>query len=267
VANSDHLERLAEGAPAWNAWRSEQPRVHPDLRQAHLAEANLRGYDLHDTDLRGASLLGAKVERADLRGADLSDCDLRFLEWRRARLSGAKLRDAKGADDALIAAAARVDWRDRIPRENLGRVAIVLAVAALAWALAARTYPDGLSAHGGSPAIDLAATMSEAGLTQWTVEGVAISGGLMRLRLSADEIHDDAYLSTLRAACRALKGRSIAPPVERIEVLQTDGKAGWLFEQTSHCPDVLRTSGVRLAAVVAPVSRPIRPKPGSDDAR
>ena len=267
MANPDHLERLANGVISWNAWRSEHPRVRPDLRQAHLAEVNLRGYDLRDADLRSASLLGAKVERADLRRADLSECDLRFCEWRRARLSGAKLRDAKGADDAMVKAAARVDWRDRIPRETLERTAIVLAVAALAWVLAASTYPDGLSAHGASPAIDLAATMSEAGLTQWTVEGVAISGGLMRLRLSVDEIHDEAYLSTLRAACRALEGRSVIPPVERIEVLQADGGAGWLFEQTSHCPDVLRSPAERLASIVAPVSRPIRPKPGSSDAR
>ena len=267
MANPDHLQRLMDGALAWNAWRSEHPRVRPDLRQSHLTEANLSGYDLHAADLRGSSLLAANVSGADLRGADLSECDLRFCEWRRARLSGAKLRGAGGADNSMIAAAARADWRDRFPPAQVARFAVVAAVAVVAWAISEHAYSDGVSVEAASPAIELAAVMSEAGLTEWAVEGVAISGGLMRLRLSVDEMTDEAYFATLRAACRTLEERTVAPPVERIEVLRRDGEAGWLFEQTGRCRDVLSVPPERLAAAVGVVSRPIRQRPSPDDAR
>ena len=55
-----------------------------DLRDANLSGANLRGADLRDANLRGADLSGADLSDADLRDADLSGADLR----------GANLSDA-----------------------------------------------------------------------------------------------------------------------------------------------------------------------------
>ena len=106
--------------------------------------------------------------------------------------------------------------------------------------------------------------MSQAGLTDWAVEGVAISGGLMRLRLNAEEISQDAYLETLRAACREVDSRTLTPPVRRIEILQQDGNVGWLFDDTQRCKDVLDAPSDRLSLVAAATSLPIRPKPSPD---
>ena len=262
VANRDHLEILTNGALEWNTWRRGHPRVRPDLRQAHLVEANLRGCNLRGVDFRGASLLAANVERADLRGADLSECDLRFCEWRGARLNGAKLREATGADSKMLAAAARPDWRAALPPPRAMQTGAALAALALAWAFAEGGWPESADEENPPPpGIELAAAMSEPGLTGWAIEGVAISGGLMRLRLNTDEMTEQAYLATLAAACRALDRRALAPAVERIEVLSRGGDAGWVFEQAARCRDVLDATPERLAVTVAASSRPVRPKP------
>lgn len=48
MANSDHVALLKKSVEAWNDWRSEKPRVRPDL-----IGADLRGANLTDVDLRG----------------------------------------------------------------------------------------------------------------------------------------------------------------------------------------------------------------------
>ena len=71
-----------------------------DLRGAELYDANLRGANLRDADLYDAELRGANLRDADLRGADLYDADLRGADLRGADLRDANLRDAdlRGAD-------------------------------------------------------------------------------------------------------------------------------------------------------------------------
>ncbi|NIY47308.1 pentapeptide repeat-containing protein [Cedecea colo] len=58
------------------------------------SRANLRYYDLSDTNLRGANLSGADLSGANLSGADLSGANLRGANLRGANLRGANLRDA-----------------------------------------------------------------------------------------------------------------------------------------------------------------------------
>ena len=98
MASPEHLERLAGGRQAWNAWR-ESTRVSPDLRAARLVGRNLAGYDLRGADLRGSLLVEAQMRGARLDGADLSKAVARFAMLSRARLSGAILKetDLRGA--------------------------------------------------------------------------------------------------------------------------------------------------------------------------
>jgi uncharacterized protein YjbI with pentapeptide repeats len=109
MANSRHLEILAQGISVWNRWRDEHPEIIPDLTKADLGGADLHGVNLHRADLSMADLAGvnfsggdltrADFRQADLSGADLSGADLRrasFIEanLHRANLTGANLSEA-----------------------------------------------------------------------------------------------------------------------------------------------------------------------------
>jgi len=64
MANDEQV--LKKGVAAWNAWRDENPNIHPDLSEAYLSEANLGGADLQaailiDTDFSGADLTGCRI--------------------------------------------------------------------------------------------------------------------------------------------------------------------------------------------------------------
>lgn len=103
MADSDHLDRLRRGVPAWNAWRADHPDARVDLGRAVLTGiTNPPGRVLHKgdvTDLRGIDLAGAELDRAvldftDLRGADLRGTVLSRTNLRHARLDGARLQGA-----------------------------------------------------------------------------------------------------------------------------------------------------------------------------
>jgi uncharacterized protein YjbI with pentapeptide repeats len=95
MANEEHLSILKSGVSAWNKWRSEHPEIIPDLREADLYEAYLRGTNLNGANLSRANLVETNLSGADLSGANLSGADL--VE---ANLSGADLvgADLVGAD-------------------------------------------------------------------------------------------------------------------------------------------------------------------------
>ena len=63
--------------------------------RAYLREANLRGADLSETDLRRAKLCRANLRRADLRRVNFSETDLRRASLNEADLRRADLRRAK----------------------------------------------------------------------------------------------------------------------------------------------------------------------------
>ena len=87
MANQKHLDILAKGVKAWNAWRWENRDVYPSLGHTDLSGANLRCANLSDADLLDANLSGMDLRSADLRGADLSRANL----GGRANLVGANL--------------------------------------------------------------------------------------------------------------------------------------------------------------------------------
>ena len=127
MTNSEHVEILRQGPRIWNAWRSENPSVVPDLsgislsigdRQmgpinggpinlsraqlcdasfyfATLIRADMRGADLTNADLRGARLEGVDLTGAELSGAQLDSADLAGANLKTTNLCGASLADVR----------------------------------------------------------------------------------------------------------------------------------------------------------------------------
>lgn len=120
MADEEHLNIIRQGPNAWNAWRSANPKIQPDLTGVSLSgrqlgnlrlarvdlslstlkKTNLRGSDFWRTDLNLADLTGANLSRsyfghAHLHTANLSDTDLSSTRFVGADLSGANLSHSK----------------------------------------------------------------------------------------------------------------------------------------------------------------------------
>jgi len=99
MSNNELVELIKRGAQVWNAWRTVNPRIQPDLSgevfsQANLVGANLTNADLSGADLRRAHLWGPNLGGANLTKANLRDADLSGANLSGANLSGADLRRA-----------------------------------------------------------------------------------------------------------------------------------------------------------------------------
>lgn len=99
MANEQHVEIFQQGVAAWNAWRVENPRLIPDLRELEMPGAELDGVDLSralliDANLKGARLVRAVLDKAILGAADLSDADLTGAGMTGVELHGALLEGA-----------------------------------------------------------------------------------------------------------------------------------------------------------------------------
>ena len=101
MANREHIALLNKGSAPWNQWRRAHPDIVPDLRVAHLRQANLCDMDLSGAILSIAILCGADLTRVNLRGADLSSANLEKAILRGADLQGADLRGTKFTDSDL----------------------------------------------------------------------------------------------------------------------------------------------------------------------
>jgi uncharacterized protein YjbI with pentapeptide repeats len=92
--DSSHIEILRRGPRAWNAWRSENPEVVPNLSgltlsvgQRQMGPINGGPINLASTRLRHASLRFATLTGADLTSADLWDADLSDARLDRVNLA------------------------------------------------------------------------------------------------------------------------------------------------------------------------------------
>jgi uncharacterized protein YjbI with pentapeptide repeats len=104
MANAEHVAKLRQGVPAWNAWRKENWDLVVDLAGADLARldlnfislspAKMSGANLRGASLSGASLSGASLHEANLREAILTGADLHQANLIHAMLEDADLRDA-----------------------------------------------------------------------------------------------------------------------------------------------------------------------------
>ena len=102
--DQEHAKILARGAVAWNAWRQDNPGIHPDLSGVDLSEEDASGFNFSETNLREADLYQANLEGtnlklADLRGADLSAARLIGADLYKCDFTGAFLTasDLSGA--------------------------------------------------------------------------------------------------------------------------------------------------------------------------
>ena len=94
MANQEHLDILAKGVEAWNAWRRRNPNTLCELSDSNLSRAVLSRANLGLVRLRGATLSEATLTGSDLTAADLGGADLRGAHLRNANLTGANLTGA-----------------------------------------------------------------------------------------------------------------------------------------------------------------------------
>ena len=96
MAKEEHLKILKKGVETWNQWRTENRLLGlmPDLMEADLKRADLRGARLGTANLIGADLRGAEFVAAMFLNANLSGADLSGAFGLNANLSGADLSGA-----------------------------------------------------------------------------------------------------------------------------------------------------------------------------
>ncbi len=101
MSNPVHVEILMQGVEVWNAWRKQNPSVHPDLSGIGLEgrigieppRGNLSLADFCNTDLTGAKLYNLNISGANLRNVKAQNADFRLSNFRRSKMDGADLRN------------------------------------------------------------------------------------------------------------------------------------------------------------------------------
>lgn len=139
MANPEHFAKLKEGVEAWNQWRTVNPDIAPDLREAdlsgitlyeaNLSKANLIEACLTDANLNEASMNQARLGGANLEGARLFKTQLRKSDLTRAKLNGADLTEANLDSACLLEA--------ELERSNLSWAHLNGADLSRAWLLGA----------------------------------------------------------------------------------------------------------------------------------
>jgi uncharacterized protein YjbI with pentapeptide repeats len=104
MTTQESIELLRQGVPAWNKWRQEHPRAHPQFILADLSDDIEEGLSLHGADLHFVHFDMALLQGIDLSRADLRGSHLKWTNLLTANLSGANLQGAvlSGADLALV---------------------------------------------------------------------------------------------------------------------------------------------------------------------
>lgn len=99
MANPEHVEILEKGVEAWNRWRSENPKIIPDLSgnfydEAYLPDINFIRVNLSGANLFRAILLDAKFDFADLSNTVMSASIFERARFFRTNLINANLVEA-----------------------------------------------------------------------------------------------------------------------------------------------------------------------------
>jgi hypothetical protein len=104
MANKHHVSILQKGVQEWNAWRTENPDIKPDLRKANLANLDLRNANLISVNLSGAVLDHAILQGAKFRGAKLDGTSLYKSDLSNADLHSSSLCDTNLSEASLLRA-------------------------------------------------------------------------------------------------------------------------------------------------------------------
>jgi len=115
MPNTDHIDVLRRGAPAWNAWRGAERNAR--LVWGRIAGLDLSGFDLSRADLRNADLRGTNLSQANLSGAHLEWTNLFKAVFDGADLAGAFLYEAQFLNCAQLAVSR--NWQSAFRDEAL----------------------------------------------------------------------------------------------------------------------------------------------------
>lgn len=109
MADIDFLALLGQGSESWNLWRANHPKTRPNLSQVYLFGQVLGEFDLSNTNLERACLIGANLRGANLQGSCLQSVYASHADLTGADLSGADLSQstftAACFDEANLSAA------------------------------------------------------------------------------------------------------------------------------------------------------------------
>ena len=93
----EHLNKIKQGASAWNQWREDNPETIPDL-----SKADIRGCELQKVNLSNANLKDAKLQYSNLTEATLENASLNRAKLLEANLQSAKLKGANLSGAGLL---------------------------------------------------------------------------------------------------------------------------------------------------------------------
>lgn len=111
MANPKHFNQFIKGPLQWNEWRSENPKLKPDLSDGNFRDLIFENVDLNNANLRGATLPKADLTKSTLIGANLTYANLTHANLQGVNLSASMLRSTnfqnaylQGADLTATAA-------------------------------------------------------------------------------------------------------------------------------------------------------------------
>src|SRR5258706_5813865 len=102
MENQNHLSILLQGVEVWNAWRTKDSSIEPDLRGANIGPLNLEGInfryvhlekaDLSGVCLKNSTIEGSYLQEAMIYRADLSGCVMNRTHLEKANILKSDLR-------------------------------------------------------------------------------------------------------------------------------------------------------------------------------
>src|SRR5215211_6166081 len=103
MADRSHLDILAQGVEAWDAWRERDPYVRPALTEANLSGADLSDADLSDADLTYSVLIKTNLQRTTLAGCTIYGISAWSLKLEGAAQQGLNISDRdSGEPDVMV---------------------------------------------------------------------------------------------------------------------------------------------------------------------